>query len=194
MAVGDWVPCAGYGQALRADLPLDGPLEGKLVLETLLVAPGPDLFTESGDVANVEMETEVLVKRVIGPIAFAVTLQDDHDVVIHERIRVGLRQDDGTATFFAVSMEDAEDANEPFLWERVSHDQYSGGAVYYWPLPAISHPYFGPVDVKVARKLRRQEALYYSVEVTNLTAANVFTIADLFIVRPYLRSWARALG
>lgn len=191
MAVGDWVPCLRYGIQQDADIDLANDW---LNLDIVLVGVGNASIGLAGEVATVETEATVLTKRVVGPLLFRCAFVEDHAIVIHERIRVALRDDAGLLAFYAIDLNDQNEANEPFLWERVSTLEVTGGAapiVESWPNPVISHPGWGPLDVGVARRLRRQDALVYTCQVSQLTA-NPFGVGDVFSVVPFLRTWARA--
>jgi hypothetical protein len=120
--------------------------------------------------------------------AFASSL----DFLIHERIRVGLMSDEGDISVFADDMNDASQANEPFLWERVAQVNATALTTVLWPQPDIGHPGWSQIDVRVARRLRRQDVLIYSVQLQPLTETG-FDPGDVVRVIPFLRTWARGL-
>lgn len=192
MAVGDWVPMTGYGSQLTLDL---DPTLTLFSLDQLIVGTGDDQGL-SAEVAIVETQAEVLVKRVVGGVVFRAAVVDPTAVLIKERIRVGLLDDEGTPSFFAYdSLRDASQANEPFLWERLSCIELGEAATAgarTWPQADVGHPGWSMIDVRVARKLQRSEALFYSVQVSAFSGG--FVAEDLFTVVPCLRAWARALG
>lgn len=189
VAVGDWVPCFRYGTSTAGAV---DTVNGIITVNFLLVQVGAADQGVIGDIASVETEDEVITKRVVGPVLFRLSFIEDVSVVVHERIRVALLSDDGDLSFFATDLNDASQANEPFLWERVSQTSLVAGTVAEWPQPDFSHPGYSELDVRVARKLRRHEALVYSVQVA--AQAGDFNVEDLVLVRPFLRTWARALG
>lgn len=190
MAVGDWVPCVGYGGGGLSTL---NPLNGFLEQEYILVQTGDDQGLV-GEVAVVETQSEVLTKRVVGWVTFRASLLIDNDILIHERIRVGLLSDEGDLSFFADDLNDASQANEPFLWERVSQIRTTAGDSFLWPQPDVGHPGWSQIDVRVARRLQRHEVLVYSCQVSSLFGESPFDPGDIFRVIPFLRTWARALG
>lgn len=170
----DWVPCTSYGGSISV-APQD-------TLDVLLVAPRDISLPVIGgtaptEVAVVETESEVATTRVIGmPLIFP----PDAETLIIERIRVGLFDNAGAVAFFANSFTDSDDANEPFLWQRVSVQ--SAGV----PNGSVSlHPYWSVIDVRVGRRLRQDQALFYSV----FNGAPVG--GDGMTVRPFLRTLAR---
>jgi len=188
VAVGDWVPQTRY--ALPTTLSLDGALT-EFSINMLLLSTGDDLGLVA-EVGVVETQREVLAKRVIGGVVFRANVSEDSTVYVHERIRVGMLNADGDPSFFATNMNDADDANEPFLWERVSTIALTEGFTSTWPQADVGHPGWSQIDCRVARKLTRADALYYSVSVTRFEAG-FFSVGDVFIVTSALRTWARAL-
>lgn len=186
MAVGDWVPCVRYGQQQTADLNL---ATGYSQLDVLLVVPGDTLGTVP-EVGVVEEESEVLTKRVIGWVTHRVSLENDNTLICHERIRVGLQQADGDQSFFAEDLQAADEANEPFLWERVSLVEMTQTVVYTWPDPTVGSKDYSFIDVPVARKLRRSDVLVYSVQWTPVTV-NILTTEDVISTFVHLRTWAK---
>lgn len=189
MAVGDWVPCIRYGTQQSADL---NPALTEFTLNVLLVGVGAANIGTQGEVGTVEVESEVLTKRVVGPMMFRAAFVEGHTLIVHERIRVALRNDTGDLSFYAEDLNEANDANEPFLWERVATLEVTPGVVYTWPQADVGHPGWSTIDVRVARRLRRQDALIYSVQVNQFEGGG-FDVTDLFTIVPWLRTWARAL-
>lgn len=189
MAVGDWVPCLNYGVQTELDI----IVPNLLGLDNVLVGVGPATIGSLGDIATVETEDEVMTKRVVGDIVFRGALLQDHSLLIHERIRVGLRDDGGVMSFFANDFQEASQANEPFLWERVQTFEAEANVAFMWPAGPLSHPGYSHVDVRVARRLSREQVLVYSVQVLSITAAP-FDVEDVIYVFPFLRTWARALS
>lgn len=190
VAVGDWVPCVEYGEQIV--FALDAASQ-TWHIDVALVTVGAGQLGFNGEVGTVEREAEVLCKRVVGPLCLRMAFLETHSLLVHERIRVGLQADDGTQSFYALDLNDAADANEPFLWERCSMFELPSLQVATWPDPFVSHPGWGPLDVRVARRLRRQDVLVYSCSVTHVTAT-VFDASDVVSVFPFLRTWARALS
>jgi len=133
-------------------------------------------------------------KRVVGWVTFRLALENAGTLLIHERIRVGLLDDAGDLAFYATDLNDATMANEPFLWERVAQIEVGAALTpVLWPQPDIGHPGWSQIDVRVARRLRRQDVLVYSVQAQYVTA-DEFDPTDVVSVFPFLRTWARALG
>lgn len=189
VAVGDWVPCLNYGEQTTLDIQVPTILS----FDEVLVGVGPAEIGSLGDVATVEVEDEVLAKRVVGWVLFRTATVADHTVLVHERIRVGLRDDQGVMSFFATDFQVDTEANEPFLWERVAILDIPAGIAVNYPEATVGHPGWSSIDVRVARRLRRQDVLVYSIKVTSLTAAP-FAVEDVFSFIPHLRTWARSLG
>lgn len=189
VAVGDWAPQTRYGLPTQAALT---PGLFTFTLNVLLLAPEDDLGL-APEVAVLETQNDLLVKRVVGGIIFRAGVVFNSTLRIHERIRVGLLNADGDASFFATELNDADDANEPFLWERVSTLEVVAETTYTWPQADAGHPGWSQIDCRVARRLNRAEALFYSVEVARYEAGP-FNVADLFLVTGYLRTWGRALS
>lgn len=187
MAVGDWVPCVEYGE--QVSLALLGQVWSN---DILLVTVGSGQLGFNGEVGTVEREAEVLCKRIVGPMCFRMNFLETHSILVHERIRVGMQDDTGTQAFFATDLNDASDANETFLWERCSIMEATSLVTLNWPDPFVSHPGWGALDVRVARRLRRQDVLVYSIAIEHITAT-VFDASDVVTVFPFLRTWARAL-
>jgi len=169
----DWVPCQGYGTGFVV-APQD-------TLDILLVAPRDiSLPTIAGqaptEVAVVETESEVATTRVVGN---GMIIGGDAETLCIERIRTGIFDNAGAFAFFANSFLDPEDANEPFLWQRVS--TAAGVSNNGWGI----HPYWSLIDVRVGRRLRQDQALFYSV------FNNAPIGGDGINVRPFLRTLAR---
>lgn len=190
MAVGDWVPCQQYCQEVVGDLTV---VPGPTVIQAqvILCAVGPDTIGAFPDVATVEVEEEVLTKRVVGWVFFRCALTEPTPCMIHERIRVGLRDQIGNMSFFASDFSQPDEANEPFLWERI-HCQDIGQVATMWPQGDFGNPGWGKLDVRVARRLRRQDVLVYTCQFMSLTVP--FDPSDVCAVIPGLRTWARTLG
>lgn len=173
----DWVPMQEYGIGWSV-----GPM---LIGNRVLVAPRDiSLPIAAGvaptEVAVVETETEVATTRVVG--AVLLTGPDAVTLVI-ERIRVGILDNAGLTAFFADDFADDQAANEPFLWQRVSVLDGSVGSERNMG-PTV-HPFWSVVDVRVGRRLRQDQALFYSVQ--NLAPVG----GDSLTVRGFLRTLAR---
>jgi len=171
----DWVPCQSYG-AGYAVLPLQ-------VTDIILVAPRDVTLPTIGgaaptEVAVVETENEVATTRVIGQVL--IINGDSGDVLVVERIRVGILDNAGATAFFADSFVDDQGANEPFLWQRVSVLPVSERN-----MDTGRHPYWSSIDVRVGRRLSAGQALFYSVE------SQAPVGGDSITVRPFLRTLAR---
>lgn len=190
MAVGDWVPMRRYG--IQTGAVLDAALD-TFSADVILVEGGESAGAVAGEVGSVEPESEVLTKRVVGRIIWRAAFVEPHTLLIHERIRVVLRDGDGTLFPFALNLNAADEANEPFLWERVSTIEVFGGLAETWPEADVGHPGWSEIDCRVARKLGRQDVLVYSVQVNAFEAA-LFDVTDIFTFTPFLRTWARSLG
>lgn len=173
-SVGDWVPCQGYGVTEGVD-------DSTGVLSFALVIPRDQLGL-AGEVASVETHNEVVTERVIGYVDIEVPEAADDEIRVIERIRVGLYDDAGLAAFYADSLADAPQANEPFLWQRVS--RYDAGQNNN---NVVCHPWWSYLDVKSARKLERQQFLAYSVQTFGAATERVN-------VTPFLRTWARLVN
>lgn len=171
MPVGDWVPMPAYGTSILVTpgSPLD----------TVLVSPRDEGPTAVGEVGVVETQNEVITERTVGQV-HSLANEDGGGILI-ERIRVGLLDDAGLAAFYADSFLDASEANEPFLWQRVT--RFLDGQNNVEP---FAHPFYSVVDVKVARKLQRDQALFYSVQ--------AFGEDTRITVTPFLRTWARIVN
>lgn len=189
MAVGDWVPCQNYGRQTTAQL---DPTSSFWEVNFVLVAVGNSAFGNLGEVATVEVESEVLTRRVVGWMHPRCATLDPHDILIRERIRVGLSDDIGNLSFFAESFEDASQANEAFLWERAQAGRLNANEVYWPRVEQGVHTGWRAIDVRVARRLRRQDVLVYTVQFHQLTAAP-WNGSDLLTVIPHLRTWARTI-
>lgn len=190
MAVGDWVPCVAYGvQQLAALDPADLAIAR---LDVLLVYPSDGLGV-AGEVGVVEVEDEVMSKRSVGWVAHRIGTVEELAIVVHERIRVCMQADDGTQLFFATDLESGSDANEPFLWERVSIvESFAGGFPLTWPSPVVGTKDYSIIDVGVTRKLRRGDALVYSVQWSAINGE--FDPGDVLSTFVWLRTWARVRG
>lgn len=190
MAVGDWAPCQRYG--IQQDILLDPADFSVSRLDVILVGVGAATIGDVPETATFEVEDEAIVKRVVGWVGFRVALLEPLTLIVHERIRVGLRDSDGDMTFFAEDLNGTADANEPFLWERSSLIELTGGIPHTWPQPDVGHPGWAQVDVRVARRLRRQDVLVYSVQMQAVNGD--FDVTDVRTVFPWLRTWGRVLG
>lgn len=189
MAVGDWVPMTRYGLQTQMSV---NPALTEWTINMLLLSTGDDLGLVP-EVGIVETQNDVLAKRVVGGVLFRSSMALNATLIVHERIRVGLLNADGDPSFFATELNDADDANEPFLWERMSQIATLAEEVYTWPQADVGDPRWSMIDCRVARRLSRAEALYYSVSVTKYEAA-AFGVGDVITVLGYMRTWARALG
>lgn len=170
-ASGDWVPIRGWGQDAATVIP--GP-----PADFVLVSPRDEDPVGPGEVGVVEVQNEVVVERVVGQVQFF----PSDDTLIIERIRVGLLDNAGLAAFYTDDFSLGPDANEPFSWQRVS--QGIGGTTNMDS--PIGHPYWSTIDSRVSRKLTRDQALFYSVQ--------VFGVGVGVRVGLYLRSWARIVN
>lgn len=172
---GDWVPCldwGGTGFSLIGD-----PFVG------LLVAARDVLGVGTGLVGVMEHGQAVWVDRVVGQVELVLASEDQALVI--ERVVVGILDDDNNFALFADAYTDATQANEPFLWQRVSRMTLTGESNLG---PAgVAHPWWGCIDIRVGRRLNRQEALFYVCEVSGSVAGQVRVI-------PFLRSWVVDVG
>lgn len=163
------MPCLGWGEpgfSLIGD-----------PYTTILVASRSVLGLDSGLVALRENDDQLVVHRVVGQVD--VVNATEAPVTLLERIVVGLYDDDNLAAFFADDYQDASQANEPFLWQRVSTQVTGGVSSIDSPL---GHPFWSVVDVRSKRKLERDEALFYRCQVVGAVGAQARII-------PYLRCW-----
>lgn len=171
--VGDWVPLPAWGAQENVD--------DATPLDLLLVAPR-DAIGATGEVGTVETVNELVVERVVGYVDIENPEIGEDEVRVIERIRVGLYDDNGLVAFYSDDPQDASQANEPFLWQRVSRmdaGQNNNNVVV--------HPWWTFLDVKSARRLSRDQALFYSIWTVgaSMTRLNV---------TPFLRSWARLVN
>jgi len=167
MARGDWVPCQTWGTQ-------SGIVAALEPTNILLVRHG-ELFSPP-DVAVMEETDDLIVERVVGQLDLFATGEDE--VLVIARIRLGLYDDvANTAAFYSDDFASGPEANEPFLWQRV----------YILPNNALRalditvHPAWSMIDVKVSRRIQRDQALFLSVASVNADA----------IMTPFLRSWVR---
>lgn len=176
----DWVPCQNYGTA--SFIPPGASLHVVLVAPRdvsipTVASPAPT------EVGVVETETEVATTRVVGQVFIAVSddvIWEQTNLQVAERVRVGIYDNAGAFAFFANSLYSAQDANEPFLWQRYSTPSQFGNME-----AQVSHPWWSVVDIRVGRRLRQDQALFYSV--SNPQPAGGQTI----VVKPLLRTLAR---
>jgi len=169
MSRGDWVPCQGWGEQF-------GAVAAQPATNILLVRHG-ELFAAQAAVAVVEDSDDIVVERVVGQLDVFETGEDP--VLVLMRIRLGLYDDaNNLAAFYADDFNDGPQANEPFLWQRVVQ------ATEIRLIDPIVSPAWSMVDVKVSRRIKRDQALFLSVQAVN--ADCIFT--------PWLRSWARNVG
>jgi len=171
----DWVPCQAWGQGITV-APQD-------TVDVVLVAPRditlPNLAAVAPtEVAVVETESEVATTRVVGQ---AFVIGGDQQNLYIERIRVGLFDNAGAFAFFANSFLDGEDANEPFLWQRIGTTGGGSDANAGW----LVHPYWSLIDLRVGRRLRQDQALFYSI------FNNAAVGGDALTLRLFLRTLAR---
>lgn len=170
--MGDWVPCRGYGSfgTLSAGVGFDRT-------DILLLRHGSVVAGTGGD-AQIDFASEIVVKRTIGQIQF-VAADNANPVVIAMRLRVALYDDalDQTA-FYTNNLFNEDGAEEPFLWQR-----YFTMAVGN-SLDVVNHPWWSSMDVRVARKLPRDQALFLSIQI--LIDAGDATLR----FAPYIRCYA----
>jgi len=178
----DWVPIQEYGVGWSV------PPQG--VTNRVLVAPRDvSLPVAAGaaptEIAVVETENEVATTRVVGQVLI---VGPDSPVLIVERIRVGILDNAGLTAFFTGDFTDGQGANEPFLWQRVSlvgSAQLDGEADASRNMGPLAHPFWSVVDVRVGRRIRQDQALFYSVYNDAPVGGDAVT------VRPFLRTLAR---
>lgn len=169
---GDWVPCSDYGQTLS----IAGPL---VTIEVVLVAPR-DVSLPTGasipsaDVGVIEVENDIISNRVVGQ----VLVSSDGPSVYIERIRLGILDNNGARAFYANDFTSSEDANEPFLWQRVNQMPVAD-----FNVQILAHPYWSVIDCRVSRRIKPGMALFYSLQ-------QLSPVTTLRVV-PYLRTWAR---
>lgn len=173
---GDWVPCQEYGTAVS--------IAGNAGVNIPLVMTVESIFgavasTPVREVGTVETGSEAIVNRVVGQVDVTCSGAGTECVYI-ERIRTGMLDNQGAGIFFANSFANAEDANEPFLWQRISRLEVGAANI----LASFGHPYWSVVDVRVSRRLKDGMALFYSIEGRGAATVSLR-------VTPYLRSWAR---
>jgi len=164
---GDWVPMRGYGvQVTLDDL---SPRVDFVLVRHGVEDPGAD------NTGTLEFADDIVTQRVIGQVRCVI---DEGSAVVAMRVRVGLYDDNlDQAAFYATDLFNGDDANEPFLWQRyvslTAQDTFD----------PLTHPFWSALDVRVARKLSRDQALFLSMQKVGSGVA-VRTI-------PYLRTFAR---
>lgn len=174
----DWVPCQNYGTI--------NTVNPSATLNIVLVAPRDVSIPTVGgsaptDVAVVETESEVATTRVVGQVMIVSSVVPPNFITpCAERIRVGLFDNSGATAFFANSFTNAQDANEPFLWQRFQTPSNTGNMD-----GGFSHPWWSVIDVRVGRRLRQDQALFYSI--TNRFAAGGPTLSVQLLVRTLAR-------
>lgn len=171
---GDWVPCIGWGEQGTA-------LVGDPHI-VLLVAAREGISVNSGLVGVVESNDNLLVHRVVGSFHWDLA-SEDPAVVIHERIVVGILDDDNNFALWADDYNDASQANEPFMWTRVSQAALTGDSNIN---PAgVVHPYWSVIDTHVKRRLFRDQALFHVTQVVGAGAGE-----PQLRCTPFLRTYA----
>lgn len=167
---GDWVPCRGYGLADSVTPASES--------HTILVKHGDDQLAVPG-VSVIEETDDIVVERVVGQWG-GFTVSED-TVRLCLRIRVAIYDDNSDSlAFYADDLFGAEDANEPFLWQR--YVELFPGVT---PLQVSMHPGWSMIDVRVARKLSREQALVLTVACQSNLGSPQATVTM------FLRSWAR---
>jgi len=166
MPRGDWVPCRDYGVPSGAS--------GAEPANIVLVAHGDFPVAQTAPTAVPEVTDQIVVERVVGQID--VFTSGSPAGLWCARIRVALYDDntDSLAVYADDLFSDIE-ANEPFLWQRY------GGVSEIRLMDPVVPPEWSMLDVRVSRKLSREQALILTVQ----------TSASDVIVTPFLRSWAR---
>lgn len=164
---GDWVPMRGYGsQVTLDDL---SPSVDFILVRHGVEDPGAD------NTGHLEFADDIVTQRCIGQVRCVV---DEGAALVAMRIRVGLYDDQlDQAAFFATTLFSGDDANEPFLWQRY---MYLAAQDTFDPL---TDPWWSALDVRVARRLSRDQALFLSLEKAGPGVA--------VRVSPYLRTFAR---
>lgn len=164
---GDWVPMRGYG--LTVTLSDASPTVDYVLVRHGVEDPG------ASNVGHLEFADDIVTQRVIGQVRCVV---DAGTAVVAMRIRVGLYDDQlDQAAFFATNLFNGDDANEPFLWQR--YCALNAGDTF----DIFADPWWSSMDVRVARRLTRDQALFLSME--KLGAG-----VDVRVV-PYVRTFAR---
>lgn len=167
---GDWVPCRNYGDSQV--------VIGATTENFLLVRHGETILASQSPEETVETTDDIITERVVGQ--FDIVNSSEETTLIAVRLRVGLYDDTADiAAFYADSLTDGPDANEPFLWQRYFRIQPG-----FTLIDTLHEPTWSMIDCRVARKLTREQALFFSVFSLN---ANVGVVL-------YLRMWARSLG
>jgi len=171
----DWVPCRDYGVAATIS---SAGFGGQL--DFLLLRHGSVVGVQ-GD-AQLDVAPAITVQRMIGQMEFdgyALSAQ----TLICMRLRVALydEQTDQTA-YFANSLFDEDGAEEAFLWQRYFRMQPESNT-----LDPLMHPWWTSlIDVRVARKIPRDQALFLTVQAASMA------VGDAVRVIPFLRSYARS--
>lgn len=174
---GDWVPCVGWGDPGTA-------LFGDPTV-TLLVAAREEILVNAGAVGTLETNDNILVHRVVGCVSITQASEDALGF-IHERIVVGILDDDNNFALFADDYNDASQANEPFMWTRIQQ-MLVAGETNMGPTGA-AHPYYANIDVRVKRRLFRDQALFHVTQVVGVVGGP----DPQARVVPFLRSYCTA--
>jgi len=163
----DWVPCSTYGEPTQN---IAGGTPEDIVLVRPDVAAG-----NLGLVSVPDPVDDVTVIRVVGAVFWEQTGAPTFPVVI-ERIRMAVDVGGVQVQGAALDLQDADDANEPFLWQRV---YASRNANYGASSDGATHPWWSHIDVTVKRRVNNGEALIYSIQ---------FATPATGLVRPFLRT------
>lgn len=163
---GDWVPCRDYGVPTGAS--------GAEPAQIILVAHGDFPVSQTAATGVPEVTDAIVVERVVGQLDVFTTAEPSG--LWCARIRVALYDDNTDAlAVYADDLFDGGEANEPFLWQRY------GANSEIRLLDTIVHPGWSMIDVRVSRRLARDQALILTLQSSS---------ADV-IMTPFLRSWAR---
>lgn len=213
----DWVPIVGYGvretyAQFNNSLPriFQSP-----VLSRLLLTPAPDATTGGATAGYPEDTTGVTALRVVGATDHYFAVPNSNAVAgrsslaVYERIHLGVYDlSDGSVAVPVDDFSSATDAEERFLWDRVSEWDVTqtiqngaaalvcltaSGTMNQQPPNFVFPPMARQIDITVKRRIEQGTALLYSVQYY-LRTAGLPTLADgdvLAATRPHLRTLCR---
>lgn len=188
----DWVPCQGYGtpDTFAATLIIDVLRRYMLVQQAL-----PNMQVDgvvAGDPATPWFDEQMTTLRVVGSVFHSMTTPAGAGAeglwFLIERIHVGLLDLDAgqTAAVVPDSLSTPEDAEERFLWSRVTPVHLFEDSTVY--VPYLTRADYD-IDLRVKRRLAPGECLVYSASTTNVTGA-LDTYSNHRVI-PYLRTYVR---
>lgn len=161
----DWVVDPSYGRELQPFGPgTQSPPTGQFFPVTILLGVGVGFegFADAEDIHEFEQNRSLTLLRVRGQVLYRITSTESF--ILHERIMVGVQDITDGSVATPVDGTDSEDAEDPFLWERLSWVEAHTTGVGHYPEQA-DHPWWTNIDVKSKRRLQRGFCVLYSVAV-----------------------------